>query len=225
MSSSSAPASAARPRQFQFTLATLLITMAWVGFLCLALRQPTAFWLGLMFLLTLLIMLVSVLVVVYRTGRARAFATGFLVFGVGYLTCLTLVAGGLSDVMLRGWTPVQGASVWLFDRLHPPKVVPATAAMGPGGGMPGMMGSPDGGYGMPGGMGGGMGGEGDMTGGGYAGGYGGPGMGYGSSSGSYTVPPPFEQKHFSGICNLAMSCLLGVLGGIVAQWLYATRRD
>ncbi len=220
MPSSSAPAAAPRPRQFQFTLATLLITMAWVGFLCLALRQPTAFWLGAMFLLTLLIMLVSVLVAVYRTGRARAFAIGFLVFGVGYLACLTLVAGGLSDLLLRGWTPVQGASVWLFDRLHPPKVVPATA-MGPGGGMPGMMGSPDGGYIMP----GGMGGEGDMAAGGYPGAFAGPGMGYGSSGGGYTVPPPFEQKHFSGICNLAMSCLLGVVGGIVAQWLYATRRD
>jgi hypothetical protein len=218
MPSSSAPAAAGRPRQFQFTLATLLVAMAWVGFLCLALRQPTPFWLGAMFLLTILVMLGSVLVAIYRGGRARAFSVGFLVFGAGYLTCLALAAGGLQDVLLlRGWTPVQGASVWLFERLHPPRVVAADAA-GMGAGMPGMMGNPDGGYGGEsgyGGMGGGM----------YGGMPGAAGMGEGGYTSTVTIPSSFDQRHFSGICDLAVSCLLGVLGGVVAQWLYATRRD
>ena len=81
------------------------------------------------------------------------------------------------------------------------------------------MGSPDGGYG-------GEGGYGEMGGGMYGAMPGGYGTGGDSGYlGTVTIPSSFDQRHFSAICNLAMSCLLGVLGGIVAQWLYATRRD
>jgi len=219
-----APA-AAQPRLFQFTLASLLVAMAWVGLICVALARPTELWSAATFLLTLLLILGSVLVAIYRSGRTRAFALGFLVFGVGYLACLSLVAGSLTAALRQGWTPVAGASGWLFDRLHPPTVVQQPGP-GPGGtsgpgmpGMPGMMGSAgsgDGGYG------GSSGGYGAMPGGGMGGGYGPGGGGYAMS---YTQPPPYEVQNFAMICNLALSCLVGVVGGIVAQWLYATRRD
>src|SRR5262245_61091513 len=215
MSASAAP-SAARPRLFQFTLASLLATMTWLGLVCVALARPTELWSAAMFLLTLVFFLGSVLVAVYRTGRTRAFALGFLVFGAGYLACLTLVAGSLAGALRNGWTPVAGASGWLFERLHPPTVVQQRGPGGPGGmsggmgpGTPGMgmpgMGSADGGYGAMPGMPGGMSGSG-----GYA--------------VSYTVAPPYDPQNFALICNLAMSCLAGVVGGMVAQWLYSTRR-
>lgn len=40
-----------------------------------------------------------------------------------------------------------------------------------------------------------------------------------------STPSPFDPQNFAVICNLAVSCLLGVVGGVVAQTLHATQRD
>jgi hypothetical protein len=190
--------------------------MTWVGLVCLALRSPTNFWTGGLFLLTLLILLTMILVAVYRAGRTRAFAVGFLVFGAGYLACLAILAGSLNDALRQGWTPVGGVSQWLFSKLHPPIAVQQPASMMPGGMGMGMMGGGSGS--MPGGE-GGMG----SSPGGY-GGYGGPVM-PGGAGGMVTImqDPPFDPLDFHVICNLASACLLGALGGAVAQMLHATR--
>ena len=66
-----------------------------------------------------------------------------------------------------------------------------------------MMGSPDSGYGGY----GGSGSAGMMPGGGMGGGY-----GSGGYAASYTVSPPYDPQNFAMICNLALSCLAGVLG-------------
>jgi hypothetical protein len=197
------------PQQFQFTLGTLLLGMTWAGLVCVALRSPTAFWSGALFVLTLLVLLTVVLVAVYRAGRTRAFAVGFLVFSVGYLACLAVVAGSLSGALGRGWTPVAGASDWLYHVLHPPITV-TEPGPGPGmapGGM-GTMGSGDSGM-MPGGEGAGP-----------MGPYGPTGP---AGTITYTKDPPYNPQDFSTICNLAVACLLGVIGGAVAQMLNATR--
>src|SRR5262245_33232762 len=63
--------------------------MTWLGLVCVALARPTELWSAAIFLLTLAFFLGGVPVAIYRTGRTRAFALGFLVFGAGYLACLT----------------------------------------------------------------------------------------------------------------------------------------
>jgi hypothetical protein len=114
IASSSGPS----PRVFQFRLATLLIAMSWAGLVSLGLRSPTALWSGVIAVLTLLTVLMAVLVVIYRSGRTRAMAIGFLVFCVGYLAYLAILAGtlreGLSDVS----TPIGSAFNSLFDTVH-----------------------------------------------------------------------------------------------------------
>jgi hypothetical protein len=81
-----APAAALpRPRLFQFRIATLLIAMIWVGLVSLGLRNPTSVWAGASAALTLLATLTAILIAIYRTGRVRAAAIGFVIFCGGFL--------------------------------------------------------------------------------------------------------------------------------------------
>src|SRR5262245_25559011 len=73
---------------FQFRLATLLIATVWAALVSLGLRTPSPFWSGVVAVLTLLVVMFAVLLVIYRIGRTRAMAIGFLVFCVGYLIYL-----------------------------------------------------------------------------------------------------------------------------------------
>src|SRR5215510_8384127 len=68
----------------RYRLRTLLIVLTWAGLVCMALRSPTGFWSLMIFEVTLLAILSSVLVTIYRQGRTRAFAVGFLVFAAAY---------------------------------------------------------------------------------------------------------------------------------------------
>jgi hypothetical protein len=113
--------SAAResPRTFQFRLGTLLVAMVWAGLVSLGLRTPTPLWLGVIAVLTLLTVLLAVLIVIYRTGRTRAMAIGFLVFGVGYLAYLGLLDGTLSAGLTSSSTPVGAAFLRLNEIVHP----------------------------------------------------------------------------------------------------------
>lgn len=194
----SAP-SAPRPRHFQFTLASLLVAIAWAALFCMALRTPTRFWTGTLYLGSLVLFLTLVLVAMYRPGRTRASAAGFLVFALGYLLGLALVAGSVSAALRQGIAPGSGAAAWLFDEMHPPVAVQIPQ-------------SPP----VPGGMGGGM-----FSG---AGRYWGP-TGQSTGSNMMLTPSPYDPQDFAAICNLALSCLLGAIGGAVSQWLYATRRS
>src|SRR5437588_1464261 len=74
---SRSPPPATKRSGFQFTLGSLLVATAWVGLQCVALRTPTEFWARTILLLTILALLTSVLVVIFREQAARAFAVGF----------------------------------------------------------------------------------------------------------------------------------------------------
>src|SRR5262245_57195412 len=79
----------------RFRLRTLLIAIAWAALICVSLRTPTPFWAAAVALLTLALVLLAVLVIIYRTGAARAMAVGFLVFSLGYLIYHALITGTL----------------------------------------------------------------------------------------------------------------------------------
>src|SRR5262245_20218341 len=104
---------------FQFRLGTLLVAMVWAGLVSLGLRTPTSLWLGVIAVLTLLAVLFAVLVIIYRTGRTRAMAIGFLVFGVGYLAYLGLLDGTLSAGLTSNSTPIGAAFTRLYLIVHP----------------------------------------------------------------------------------------------------------
>ena len=84
------------PRVFQFRIATILILMVWAGLVCVGLRTPTRLWSGVIGVLTLIFVLTVALFAIYRTGRERAMAVGFLFFCIGYLTYLTVLSGTLT---------------------------------------------------------------------------------------------------------------------------------
>jgi hypothetical protein len=116
MSAESRPAAR---QAFQFRIGTLLVAMAWAGLISLGLRTPTPLWSGVIAVLTLLTVLAAVLVIIYRSGRTRAMAIGFLVFCVGYLAYLAVLAGTLSSGLFADSTPIGGAFELLFQAIHP----------------------------------------------------------------------------------------------------------
>jgi hypothetical protein len=83
-----------RRRAFQFTAGTLLVAMAWVGLATAAIANPSRFWAGTIFTVTLLGLFTIALIFLYRRGAVRAFAAGFTVFGGGFLFSLLLVERG-----------------------------------------------------------------------------------------------------------------------------------
>lgn len=180
-----APRPSSPQQAFQFRIATLLIVMAWAGLMSLGLRTPTPLWSGVITVLTLLTVLIATLVVIYRTGRTRAMAIGFLVFSGGFLIDLAILAGTLSSGLSSDTTPTGRVFEVLFTSIHPAQKI---FTGGFGGGEGGMAG-------MPGGFGG----------------------------GTTTMYNPFDRDDFISICNQSFACLLGILGAVVAQVLYATR--
>jgi hypothetical protein len=72
------------PRLFQFRLATLLLLTAWIAIVCAALKMPIAPWPSIIGAVSGLSMLVAATVIVYRTGRIRAIAAGYLIFSLGF---------------------------------------------------------------------------------------------------------------------------------------------
>jgi hypothetical protein len=121
----------AHEHRFQFRLGTLLIAMAWAGLVSLGLRSPTELWSGVIAVLTLLTVLFAALLVIYRTGRTRAMAVGFLVFCVEYLAYLAVLAGTLTSGLSSNDTPVGAAFGVFFDAAHPPTQVKMPPAADP----------------------------------------------------------------------------------------------
>ena len=192
----SAPVPDPRPRRsgLQFTLASLLMAMTSVALLCVALARPTRFWSEAMVLLVLAALLTSVLAIVYRSGRTRAFAVGFLVFTLGFLAALISRERLFRDPRygLGGDEFISShLGSWLFATIHADNNQPVAQ-------MPGM------------GMGGGL-----MPGGGMM-------M---SGPGPMMLIPKYDRDRFVEIIHAASALLAGVLGGLVARALYATRRE
>jgi hypothetical protein len=187
--------SSPRRRGLQFTLAALLAAMTFVALLCVGLATPTRFWSETILLAVLVALLTSVLAIVYRGGRTRAFAVGFLVFTLGFLAALVCRERLFQDPRYGGGNDEFISShlgSWLFVKIHPNNYRPSTET-------PGM------------GMGGGT-------------------FGGGMMSGGFGTPMPmmiakYDRDRFSEIVHAACAVLAGVLGGMVAQMLYATRRE
>ena len=72
-------------KRFQYSLLWLLGLMAFVAIGCNALVNASAFWAGLLFTVTIFVLMVAVLGSIYRHGSARAFWLGFAIFGWAYL--------------------------------------------------------------------------------------------------------------------------------------------
>jgi hypothetical protein len=292
MSASSASASSPRHRGFQFSLVTLLVVMGWVAVVCIAMRTPTPLWSGISFTLTLAIVLTSLLATIYRYGRQRAFAAGFLLFSVAYAGCLYFMEVQLHQGRNNGVEmPTSRASNWLYQQLHKDSTRTVTDPSGGTGGMGGMGGgmggggyggggmfsvdsggvtsdetsavpdsdadaeddepdvnpdeptdvadSEDGSYGGEAAMGMPSGGSMMGPGGGYPSGYPGmPGMsgmpGSGSmmpgmmpgQAGAYTYQVAlYDVRHFEEILHSSLTVLFGIVGGVIGQLLYVTRRE
>src|SRR5262245_54926359 len=172
---------------FQFRLATLLIATVWAALVSLGLRTPTPFWSGVIAVLTLLVVMFAVLLVIYRIGRTRAMAIGFLVFCVGYLIYLAVLAGTLSAGLSSNSTPVGGAFQNVFQSIHPPITV------------------------QVGGFGGAM------------GGFGGEPAYVVTMVKSVAIVQRYDSHDFVAICNHALACMLGVVGSVAAQVLFASQ--
>jgi len=73
----------APPRGFQFRLGTLLLAIVWVAIVSMGLRTASEPWSSILFITSMGSIFLAALMSIYRTGRTRAFALGFLIVG-GY---------------------------------------------------------------------------------------------------------------------------------------------
>jgi hypothetical protein len=188
------------PRQggLQFTLAALLAAMTLAALFCVALARPTRFWSEMAMLIVLLCLLTSVSVIVYRSGRTRAFAVGFLVFTLGFLAALVSREfllhnpqyGYANDEFLS-----SHLGTWLFAKIHPNNYQPSTGVT-----VLGMSDGFDSGTGST------------VT--GIPGGLMGPTM----------MQPKYDPTRFQELIHAACALLSGLLGGLVTQVLYATQK-
>jgi hypothetical protein len=110
--------------RWQFSLLTLLIAMTWVGLVCVALCSPSELWTGLIFVLAVGSLLVASLCIVYRTGRARAFAVGFVIFGTTYLYVSMGDTPDVADAHTQ--LPTTRWGIALYTLLHGDKVQTST---------------------------------------------------------------------------------------------------
>ena len=188
--------------RWNFGLQQLFLLMAVIALGLVALRSATMTWVAGMLGLALAVLTASVLLVIFRRGRQRAFWIGFATVGWIYLLLLfaswTIARMPSDDNPLRAHNLItqQLASVsyhWLYD-----KAFERHFASVPGGGNYGPL--PGGGY-----AGSGM----------MPGGFGGPGP----SSGP---PPGPNEGDFVNVAHALWTLILASMGGWLALWLYAT---
>ena len=195
-------------RKWQFSLLTLLLTTSGVALICLALRSPNEVWAAIVFSALLAALALAVLTAIYRAGRTRAFALGFLVLGAGYFG-LVLYAER-PETYGQPRLPTTRWAFTLFMLLHQengpgqyaagpystvsyavqayapvPPTIPAGSSY-----VPAPMATPVTTYVQ-----------------------------------QVISPPQFSAQTFLDITHQSLALLLGVIGGIAAQWLYATRRE
>jgi hypothetical protein len=106
------------PRGFQFRLGTLLLAIVWVAIVCMGLRSASEPWSGILSILSMGSLLVAALMSIYRTGRTRAFALGFLIVG-GYYEMMSEnehnyddPSTALPSLITTNW------SIALYSRIH-----------------------------------------------------------------------------------------------------------
>jgi len=194
-------------RRWQFSLLTLLIAMSGVALICLALRSPNELWATAVFAAALFSLAIAVLAAIYRSGRTRAFALGFLVLGAGYWGLVLLTEQGEAYSQPR--LPTTRWGIMLFTLLHQDSLQTTTvmtavysAPPPPVAYTPAVAAPPITTY---------------------------TAVVQPSGTMAY-VPqtiqrPQFAMQTFLDITQQSLALLLGVLGGITAQWLYATRRE
>jgi hypothetical protein len=186
-------------RGFQFRFGTLLIVLLWFALASAAVAMPTSFWAGVLLSATLLALLASVLVIIYREGRTRAFAVGFLVFASGYLLCTLMLNRSLRDFDNDLPIPTGRAAFWAYRQLHAHKRQTTTVyAGGNFSSAPAV--SADGGT---------------VTFGGSV----------AAPAPRVVAVPIYSFMDFVEIANSATAMLLGFVGGIMAQLLYLTKRS
>ena len=114
--SATQPISHKRGPGWQFSLLTLLVAMTCVGLMCVALGSPSELWTGVVFVLAVGSLLVAALSIVYRDGRARAFAVGFVIFGTTYFV---VSMGDTPDVAeAHTQLPTTRWGIALYTLLH-----------------------------------------------------------------------------------------------------------
>jgi len=99
----------------RFRLRTLLIVLAWVGLVCVAVRQPTWYWALAVFFSAAIALATSALAIIYRRGQTRAFAVGFLLLGGSIFVLLLLP----TDSRLSPKGNVDQIGMLLFQQIHP----------------------------------------------------------------------------------------------------------
>src|SRR5262249_19075022 len=105
-------------RPFQFRLWSLIATMVWASIASLALTSRLEFSYSLMFFLTLILLRSAALGAMFQTGTTRAFAIGFLLFGLGHMVSVYLVAGSLYRAIKDEWSPTFGVAQWLHSLVY-----------------------------------------------------------------------------------------------------------
>jgi hypothetical protein len=101
---------------WQFSLGTLLVAVVFVAVTCVALKAANEIWAGVASIVAVGSLLVAVLVVIYRTGRARAFAVGFAVFGTGYLFVSSGDTPDVADAHCQ--LPTTRWAIGLYTLMH-----------------------------------------------------------------------------------------------------------
>ena len=106
----SSPVTAMRPR---ISIAALLAGMVPIAVGLAALTNPTEFWEGMVFALTMLTLFTALVGVFYRKGADRSFWVGFALFGWGFF-----VLGSDLSVEFRSSSQLRSRNLWEVDDEH-----------------------------------------------------------------------------------------------------------
>src|SRR5262245_55284634 len=107
----------------RYRLGTLMIVTAWAALISLGLASPTPLWSGVVTIVTLVTILSGLLMAFYCTGTLRAMAIGYLLFCVGYLIHVTLLANWMSQ-MGNAATSLWSLFSQIYEFVHPPSGSP-----------------------------------------------------------------------------------------------------
>jgi hypothetical protein len=105
--------------KFRFSIRAILIATGYTAIAVAALVNPTKPWLGVMYGITVAMLFFSLLGMIYRTERARAFWTGFALFGFGYLG---LIFGPFSELSAK--LPTSLVLEYTLYKFHGPSMSP-----------------------------------------------------------------------------------------------------
>lgn len=84
--------------KFRFSIRAILIATGYTALAVAALVNPTKAWLGVMYGITIAMLFFSLLGIIYRTERTRAYWTGFALFGFGYMG---LIFGPFAEISAK----------------------------------------------------------------------------------------------------------------------------